>query len=129
MAWAVALPGMDPVVDSRDLVTALVICARLGLARTQRVHQLVDRKSDPMPAHVWAQPRVHLWYWPDVRAWAARQDGLVVLEPGRAATGTQIADRLDLDPEALPDPRPDGTWDWEIAEQAWIDAMMNVHRD
>lgn len=82
-----------------------------------------------MPAHVWAQPRVHLWYWPDVKAWAKDQDGIELLEPGMPATASQIEDRLPLADDVLPAPRPDGTWDWGVAEQVWIDSLMNVHRD
>jgi len=114
--------------DLRDLVTALVVCKRLGLARTQRVHQLVARRTDPRPAHVWAQPRVHLWHWPDVRDWAIGQDGLVVLEPGQRASAAQITERLGLDVSVPPGPGADGMWDWGVAEQAWIDSLMNVHR-
>lgn len=122
---------MTSTIDSRDLVTALVICKRLGLVRTQRVHELVARKSDPMPGHIWAQPRVHLWYWPDVRTWAANQDAMVVLEPGVETNSVRIEERLGVDTSGLPAGRTVGgetVWDWGVAEQVWIDSLMNVHR-
>lgn len=124
--WPVTLPGMDPV-DSRDLVTALVITKRLGLARTQRVHELVARRTDPMPGHVWAQPRVYLWHWPEVRDWAATQD-LDVFEPGTRVPAAAAAARLEV-PASQLQTDVDGLVLWESAEQVWIDSTMNVHRD
>lgn len=125
--WQVALPGMPPVVDSADLVTALVICKRLGLARPQRVHELVARKSDPMPGHVWAQPRVYLWFWPEVRGWAAEQD-LDVVEPSMRVPAQIAVERLGL-PRSAVSADEAGLVSWGAAEQAWIDSLMNVHRD
>ncbi len=121
--------GMAPSTDYSNLVTALVLSKRLGLTRTQRVHQLVARQADPMPGHVWAQPRVHLWHWPDVRAWAHRQSGLEVLEPGHPATREQVRHRLGMEPDLLGPADEKGTWDWGIAEEAWIRSTMNVHQD
>lgn len=118
---------MTPVVDSADLVTALVISKRLGLARTQRVHELVARQSDPMPGHVWAQPRVYLWYWPEVRDWAEAQD-LQLVEPGMSVAVDTVVQRLGVAASDLPIDES-GLVPWSVAEQIWIESTMNVHRD
>lgn len=123
---------MAATVDTSDLVTAKTICIRLGLTRPQRVHQLVSRQSDPMPGHVLAQPRVHLWRWSQVREWAAGQGRYEIAEPGEWVAGELIADRLSLDlnhVEVATRSATDGQveWSWGDAEQAWIDRQMNVH--
>lgn len=116
-----------PTVRTDDLVSAKVITVRLGLSRTQRVHELVRRLSDPMPSHVVAQPRIHLWLWSEIAPWARRQ-GYVVVEPGMWVEAETIRDRLDLDPVGKPQADGDGElWSWSDAEAEWVDRQMNVH--
>ena len=57
------------------LVGASQIAGRLGLRRTQHVHQL-RRRDRTFPAPVLQLKDVargaYLWYWPDVEEWAKK---------------------------------------------------------
>jgi len=62
---------MTKSVDPGDLVGAAEIADRLGIARTQTVHNWRHRHQD------FPQPFVRLeaglvWYWPDVERWARK---------------------------------------------------------
>lgn len=123
---------MAATVDTGDLVSAKTISVRLGLSWPSRVHELVERQSDPMPGHVVAQPRIHLWLWSQIRGWAADNHGYHVVEPGDWVDGSLIQSRLGLNPEDIDAGQriqADGQveWAWGDAEQAWISEQMNVH--
>ncbi len=123
---------MAATVDTSDLVTAKTISVRLGLSWPSRVHELVERQTEPMPCHVLAQPRVHLWRWSEVREWAADQDRYKIAEPGEWVTRQLILVRLDVDVDDVDvtsRPGPDGRveWSWADAERVWIARQMNVH--
>lgn len=51
------------------LVDASEIASRLQVARPQVVHEWQRRHAD-FPAPVVKLKRHHLWYWPEVAAWA-----------------------------------------------------------
>jgi predicted DNA-binding transcriptional regulator AlpA len=58
-------------IDVDDLVTATDIAERLGVKRAQVVHDWRRRHPD-FPAPLVTRPRVLLWAWKDVKAWARR---------------------------------------------------------
>lgn len=58
-------------VDVDELVGAAEIAARLGVKRLQVVHDW-RRRHGEFPRPVVAVSRTLVWYWPDVRQWAAQ---------------------------------------------------------
>ena len=52
-----------------DLVGAVEIAQRCGVARPQVVHDWRRRHPD-FPEPLATISRVHLWHWPDVEKWA-----------------------------------------------------------
>jgi hypothetical protein len=56
-------------IDIDQLVGAVEIADRLGVARPQVVHDWRRRHED-FPAPVAVISRVGLWYWPEVERWA-----------------------------------------------------------
>lgn len=125
---------MAATVDTTDLVTAKTIAVRLGLSWPSRVRELVERQSSPMPAHVVAQPRVHLWRWSEVREWAVAEGGYIIAEPGEWVPRALVVDRLhvDVDQSSVASRASDDggvVWSWTDAERVWVDRQMNVHRD
>jgi hypothetical protein len=74
-------------VDVDQLVGASDIRDRLGFQRTQDIHTL-RRRDETFPAPVaiiGGGPRygIHVFYWPDVNAWARRK-GITPVAPGEA---------------------------------------------
>jgi len=56
-------------VDVDDLVSAVEIARRLGVARPQVVYDWRRRHED-FPAPIARLGNVSVWAWPDVEAWA-----------------------------------------------------------
>jgi hypothetical protein len=56
-------------IDIDQLVGAVEIAERLGVARPQVVHDWRRRHPD-FPAPIAVISRVGIWYWPDVERWA-----------------------------------------------------------
>lgn len=118
---------MGRMVDVDDLVTAGVIVVRMGLTRIQRVHELM-RLHSPMPGPVHVGPRILLWHWPDVSAWAAAHDRPAI-DPDDWVAKTTVAQRLGLeqdDLQKLPSTAKrdvDGhvQYRWRDAESYWIE--------
>ena len=126
-------PEDDDLLD--DLVTVSVITARLGLTRVQRVHELM-RSSPPLPRPVKVLPRVQLWSWREVAAWA-QNVGREVVEPSEYVPAQVLRERLDLDPnelaegESVSSRRGKGRerlWSWRDAERVWIDRINRPRR-
>ncbi len=75
--WRSSVRGMGRRVDVDDLVTAVQIAERLGLAYAETVYNWINRYPD-FPSPVWTDGRSRLWLWPEVAAWAratGRLDG------------------------------------------------------
>ena len=80
-------------VDADELVGAAEIAARLGVKRLQVVHDWRRRHSG-FPRPVATVSRTLIWYWPDVRRWAANTGRLKGRANGRANpahTGEAVA--------------------------------------
>ena len=60
---------MSRKLDIDQLVGAVEIAERLGVARPGVVHDWRRRHSD-FPAPVTVISRVGIWYWPEVERWA-----------------------------------------------------------
>ena len=58
-------------VDTGDLVSAVEIASRLGVARPQVVYDW-RRRHDDFPEPVARVGNVSVWAWPDIEAWAKR---------------------------------------------------------
>lgn len=122
---------MGRMVDVDDLVTAGVVVVRMGLSRSQRVHQLM-RATPPMPDPVYVGPKTLLWAWSDVSAWAA-ETGRSALEPDDLVTREIVVARLGFDPADRSDVEPgtivDGEtrWPWGRAERVWIDGINRAN--
>ena len=56
-------------VDAEQLVGATEISRRLGVARTQVVHNWRTRHHD-FPEPVAELEAALIWYWPDIEEWA-----------------------------------------------------------
>lgn len=117
---------MGRMVDVDDLVTAGVIVARMGLTRIQRVHELM-RVQSPMPGPVHVGPRILLWHWPEVSAWAAASERPAI-NPEDWVPSALIRERLGLDEADLTElpetarRETDGVTEfrWLDAEALWI---------
>jgi hypothetical protein len=57
--------------NPRDVVSAREIALRLPSLTTRRVHEL-RHGGLGFPAPIGRRGREIVWYWPDVRSWAAR---------------------------------------------------------
>ncbi|MBW3578752.1 MAG: hypothetical protein KY462_13625 [Actinobacteria bacterium] len=121
--------------DVDDLVTAGVIVVRMGLTRVQRVHELLRHSTAPMPPPVYTGPRIHLWLWSEVAAWA-RLAGREAVSPDDWVPAGLLVERLDVDPDDLTDDehvaarrtREGRRWRWGDAEQVWIDRINRPRR-
>jgi len=58
-------------VDADQLVGASEIAERLGLRLAQTVHDWRRRHAE-FPTPLVSLTMGHVWYWPDVEAWAKR---------------------------------------------------------
>lgn len=56
-------------IDAEDLVSAVEIAQRLGVARPQVIYAWRSRHPD-FPQPVATVGNVSVWSWPDVEAWA-----------------------------------------------------------
>ncbi len=117
---------MGRMLDVDDLVTAGVIVARMGLTRIQRVHEMM-RLQSPMPGPVYVGPRILLWHWPEVSAWATAS-GRPAVNPDYWVSLGMITERLELDERDLQElpatarREADGVveYRWHDAEIVWI---------
>lgn len=118
---------MGRLLDVDELVTAGVIVNRMGLARIQRVHEMM-RLQTPMPRPVYVGPRILLWHWPEVSAWAAASNR-PALDPDDWVPAGLIGERLGLSDEDLReltgaarrDVNGRSEFRWFDAEMLWIE--------